>query len=156
MYSINCLIYILIFIHIHQSILAVTNSKQGCCILSNWCIWINLSCGLGHAREDSSNCGVRAFGFLRESAGANGRTRLSTKAYRKPVSFLQKSPKTSGCLRECSGECNLGVLYSSSILTCGPGIRNRRPVFARFAPCGAVDLLARDDKLCCGFYCMCV
>ena len=33
------------FIHIHQSISTVSNSKQVYCILNNWCTWINLSCG---------------------------------------------------------------------------------------------------------------
>ena len=34
-------------IHIHQYISTVSDSKQVYCILDNWCIWINLSCGLG-------------------------------------------------------------------------------------------------------------
>ena len=49
-------------------------------------------------------------GFLRKSAGTNGRERFSTKAYRKLVLFLQKSSKISGNLREFPGECNLGIL----------------------------------------------
>ena len=28
------------FIHIHQSIFTVSNSKLVCCILHNWCTWI--------------------------------------------------------------------------------------------------------------------
>ena len=32
-------------IHIHQSIFAASNSKQVYCILNNWCICKNLSCG---------------------------------------------------------------------------------------------------------------
>ena len=38
-------IYIYVYIHIHQSMFTVSNSKQVYCILNNWCIWINLSCG---------------------------------------------------------------------------------------------------------------
>ena len=34
----------------------------------------------------------------------------------KLVLFLQKSPKVSGNLQEFTGECNLGILYSSSFL----------------------------------------
>ena len=32
-------------VHIHQSIFAVSIKKQVYCILNNWCICINLSCG---------------------------------------------------------------------------------------------------------------
>ena len=45
-----------------------------------------------------------------------GRKRLSTNTYRKLVLFLQKSPKVSGNLQEFTGECNLGILYASSLL----------------------------------------
>ena len=55
-------------------------------------------------------------GFLRKSTGANGRNQFSTNTYRKLVLFLQKSPKVSGNLREFAGECNLGILYFSSLL----------------------------------------
>ena len=53
---------------------------------------------------------------IRFSTEVYGRKRLSTNTYRKPVLFLQKSPKVSGNLRESTGECNLGILYSSSLL----------------------------------------
>ena len=36
--------------------------------------------------------------------------------YRNIDLFLQKSSKVSGNLREFTGECNLGILYSSSLL----------------------------------------
>ena len=32
-------------IHLHQSMFTVSNSKQVYCILNNWCVWINPSCG---------------------------------------------------------------------------------------------------------------
>ena len=33
------------FAHIHQSIFTVSNTTKAYCILNNWCIWINISCG---------------------------------------------------------------------------------------------------------------
>ena len=44
------------------------------------------------------------------------RKRFSTNTYGKLVLFLQKSPSISGNLREFTGECNLGILNSSSLL----------------------------------------
>ena len=41
------------FIHIHQYIFTVSNSKQVYCILDNWCTCIKLSCGARY-RELSS------------------------------------------------------------------------------------------------------
>ena len=58
-------------------------------------------------------------GFLRKSTGANGRTRFSPNTNITPVLFLQTSPKVSGNLREFTGECNLGIPYSSSLLMFG-------------------------------------
>ena len=52
-------------------------------------------------------------GDLREQTGENGFPRTP---YRKLILFLQKSPKISGDLRDFAGECNLGILYSSSLL----------------------------------------
>ena len=60
--------------------------------------------------------GVRAPVCLRKSTGANGRNQFSANMYRKLVSFLRRSPNIPGNLREFSGECNLGILYSSSLL----------------------------------------
>ena len=59
-------------------------------------------------------------GFLRKSTGANRRKRFSTNTYRKLVLFLQTSPKVSRNLREFTGECNLGIAYSSSLLLSQP------------------------------------
>ena len=53
------------------------------------------------------------YGNLREQTGQK---RFSTNTYRKLVLLLQKSPKISRNLREFTGECNLGILYSSSLL----------------------------------------
>ena len=52
------------FIHIHQSIFTVSNSKQVYCILNNRCMWINLSCGpkQPHASPQASECVFPAFG----------------------------------------------------------------------------------------------
>ena len=55
-------------------------------------------------------------GFLRKPTGANGSKRFSTETHRNIVLFLQKSPNISGNLRESTGECNLGILYPSSLL----------------------------------------
>ena len=61
--------------------------------------------------------GLRA-PVLRKSAGANGRKRFSTNTYRMCFLFLQRSPNISGNLQEFTGvgECNLGILYSDSLL----------------------------------------
>ena len=59
--------------------------------------------------------GVRALVFYGKSTGANGRKRFPTNTYRNIVLFSQNSPKISGNLREFTGECNLGILYSSSL-----------------------------------------
>ena len=53
---------------------------------------------------------------LRFSEEIYGRKRFSTNTYRNRVCFLEKSSKISGNLREFTGECNLGILYSSSLL----------------------------------------
>ena len=59
----------------------------------------------GPARPDEESTCARGkgLGVLRKPTGANGRTRFSKKSYRKPVLFLQKSPKifpeTSGSFR---------------------------------------------------------
>ena len=53
---------------------------------------------------------------LRFSTDIYGRKRFSTNAYRNIGLFLQKSPKVSENLREFTGECDLGILYSSSLL----------------------------------------
>ena len=52
-------------------------------------------------------------GFLRKSMG-EGRKRFSTNTYRNIGLFLQQSLNISGNLREFTGYCNLGILYSSS------------------------------------------
>ena len=56
------------------------------------------------------------YGSLRKSTGANGSKRSSMNTYRKFVLLLQRSPKISGNIKEFTGECNLGILYSSSLL----------------------------------------
>ena len=61
-------------------------------------------------------------GFLRKPTGANRRKRFSTNTYSELVLFLQKSPKVFGNLREFTGECNLGILYSGSLLVTGSWI----------------------------------
>ena len=38
-------------VHIRQWLSTVSNPKQVYCMLNNWCIWIDLSCGLGVAHE---------------------------------------------------------------------------------------------------------
>ena len=48
--------------------------------------------------------------YLQKQMGENVVSRIPT------GSLLQTSPKVSGNLREFSEECNLGILYSSSIL----------------------------------------
>ena len=56
--------------------------------------------------------GVQAqlfYGNLREKTAVH-------KYLQETCLFLQKSPKVSGNLREFTGECNLGILYSSSLL----------------------------------------
>ena len=62
----------------------------------------------------------------RRATGADGRKRFSTKAYRNIV-FLQKSPNIAGNLWEFARECNLGILYSSSLW----GTARRRTATAR-------------------------
>ena len=59
-------------------------------------------------------------GIIRRSTGTTGRKRFSTKAYRKLVLFLHTSPTISGDLREFTGECSLGILYSNSLLFHSP------------------------------------
>ena len=56
--------------------------------------------------------GVRAPVFY----GSKQENRFSTKAYRKFVLFLQKSPNISGNLRDFTGACDLRILYSTSLL----------------------------------------
>ena len=67
-------------------------------------------------REGVLEYGVRAPAPCGKSTGANGRKRFSTNMYRKLVLFLRRSPKISGNFREFTGECNLSILYSSSLL----------------------------------------
>ena len=55
-------------------------------------------------------------GFRQKSTGANGRTRFSTNTCAGSCFVLTESPKISGNLWELPGECNLGILYSSSLL----------------------------------------
>ena len=64
---------------------------------------------------------------LRFSTGANGITGFP-RIYRNLVLFLQESPEISGNLWEFTGECNLGILYSSSLLrmTRAPASEERR------------------------------
>ena len=84
---------------------------------------------MSHLREYLST--VYGLRFVRKSTGANGEKRFSTKLYRKPALLLQKYPNNSGNLREFTGECNLGIPYSSSLLTrcaklvTGPAWRGR-------------------------------
>ena len=86
---------------------------------------------------------------LRFSTEIHGSKRFSTNIYRTNVLLLQTSPNISGNLRDLSGECNLGILYSSSLLMarlqwrlqlpdprCGcvsaaPRVGRRRPSFCR-------------------------
>ena len=56
---------------------------------------------------------------LRFSTEIYGSKRFSTNTYRSLALFLQKSPKISGNLQEFTGECNLDILYSSSLLSMG-------------------------------------
>ena len=87
--------------------------------------------------------------FYGKSKGANGRKRFSTNAYRKPVLCLQKSLKVSGNLREFTGgECNLGILYSSSLIggllqiqSAASSCKSRAQTFK----VGVSDLRASDD-----------
>ena len=60
--------------------------------------------------------GVRTgSGFLQKPMGANGRKRFSTTTHATLMLFLQESPNISGNLWECSGQCNLGIMYPSSL-----------------------------------------
>ena len=56
------------------------------------------------------------YGNLREQTGENGFPREPTD--RKLALLLQQSPKISGNLQEFTRECNLGILYFSSLLYC--------------------------------------
>ena len=38
------------FIHIHQSIIIASISNQVYCIISNWCMWKNMNCGISPCR----------------------------------------------------------------------------------------------------------
>ena len=62
--------------------------------------------------------GVRApvfCGSLRGKTGENGFQRIPTGSLCCSYRNLRKPPETSGNLREFTGECNLGPLYSSSL-----------------------------------------
>ena len=70
-----------------------------------------------HLFQRGLEYGVRAPIFCGKYASANGRKRFSTNTHRNLVLFLQTSRKIFGNLREFSGECNLGILYCSSLLS---------------------------------------
>ena len=78
--------------------------------------------------------------------GANGRNQVSTKTYRKLVSFLQKSPETSVSLRE--NIINLGILYSSSLLH--PASHPSGPL----VPCRFCDMMLCQGFPGCGLSCV--
>ena len=73
--------------------------------------------------------------FLREDLCAGYGVRFSTKTCWKLVLFLQKSLKISGNLREFMGECNLGILYSSSLLILGKCFAGRFQEVRLLEPC---------------------
>ena len=75
---------------------------------ATWCL-------ISHLGTQATFWGTGS-GFLWKSTGANRRKRFSTNTYRNTVLFLQKSPRITGNLRELTGSCNLGILYSSSLL----------------------------------------
>ena len=60
----------------------------------------------------STGYGLR---FSTEIFGSKREKTVFHETYRKPVLFLQKSPKISRNLREFTGECNLGILCSGSL-----------------------------------------
>ena len=63
---------------------------------------------------------LRAAYGLRFSAEVCGNKPEKRKQFsRRLVLLLQKSPKVFGSLREFTGECNLRILYSRSLLTIG-------------------------------------
>ena len=69
--------------------------------------------------------GVRApvfYGNLREQTGENGSLRIPTEKLFCSYRHLRKSPD----LREFTGECNLGFLYSSSLLQTREASHQRR------------------------------
>ena len=64
--------------------------------------------------------------FSTKSTGTDGRKWLSTKTYNF-VLLLQKFPKTSRDFREFMGNCNLRILYSSSLLIIPASVKNTPP-----------------------------
>ena len=74
-----------------------------------------------------------------------GRKWFSTKTFRKPVLFLQTSLKISGnlLLWEFTGECTLGILYSSSLSGTLPGGRR-----AQMLPAGKAGWAPRAWSFC--------
>ena len=80
-------------------------------------LFVVLSNAAVYLREDlSTEYGLR---FSTEIYGSKRQKRFSTNTYRKLVLLLHKSSKISGNLREFTGYCNLGILYSSSLLKLG-------------------------------------
>ena len=78
-------------------------------------VWKNVPLAKAAAKR-ALEYGVRApvfYGSLREQTGENG----FPETYRNIVLFLQKSPKVSGNRQEFTGERNLAILYSSSLLS---------------------------------------
>ena len=112
-----------IYIYIHMHIHMYTYIPRRC-LLIGWPV-----CLLAHTQWRRA---LESQGKLREclstgnglwfSTNIYGSKREKTvfhKTYRKPVLFLQKaskSSKISGNLREFTGECDLGILYSTSLL----------------------------------------
>ena len=69
----------------------------------------------------STGYGLR---FSTKIYGANGRKQFSTNTYMNIV-LLQKSSNICGNLKEFTGEWNLGILYSSSLLRSPPAARRQ-------------------------------
>ena len=117
--SLSLSLYIYIHMHIHMYTYIPRR-----CLLIGWPV-----CLLAHTQWRRA---LESQGKLREclstgnglwfSTNIYGSKREKTvfhKTYRKPVLFLQKaskSSKISGNLREFTGECDLGILYSTSLL----------------------------------------
>ena len=88
------------FIHIHQSTFAASNSKQVYRILSNWCLWATLSCGMGlpvlarliSTRFPPTGCRlIRRDGHLSRNTSRSLGLRLS-----RPSPILRGKPKREG------------------------------------------------------------
>ena len=97
---------------------------------------------------------VRVPLFLRDPTGANGRKQFFTKSYGRLCLFLQKSPKVSGNLREFTGECNLGIRYSSSLLVKwnAAGVRGGKKPFCEPLPCNPAAETAPRPPIWCFTY----